>query len=48
MFVSSKYEETSCIYIDEILTNAGHNQFSKDDILNAELDMLQSVGFLVH
>jgi hypothetical protein len=48
IFVSSKYEETSCIYIEEILVNAGHNQFNKKDILNAELDMLLSVEFNIH
>ena len=47
IFVSSKYEETSCIYIEEILVNAGHNQFNKEDILNAELDMLHTVSFTI-
>ena len=47
LFISSKYEETHGIFMEEIPKNAGHNQFQKCEILEMEIEILRTVDFKI-
>ena len=47
ILISSKLEDIIPIYMKEIVTDAGHEKFTKDDILETERIILQTLEFKV-
>lgn len=47
IFIASKFEDINFIKIDQLMTDAGHNTFTKDQILQREIDILKSLSFKI-
>lgn len=43
IFMSSKVEDPNPIHLEEILKNAGFGAFNREMILNAEIEILQTI-----
>ncbi|CDW72840.1 UNKNOWN [Stylonychia lemnae] len=48
IFLSSKYEDVHPISMEQILFEAAHGKFDKQDIIERELDVLQTLDFKLH
>ena len=45
MFVASKYEDITPLFMQTLLTRIGHNRFSQSDVLSLEKDILRTLRF---
>eukprot|EP00347_Sterkiella_histriomuscorum_P010606 403375625 len=47
IYIASKIDNSDHIYIEDLIEQAGHNKFSKKDIINKEIDILQTLQFKI-
>ncbi len=47
MFIASKYEDITPIYMKTLVSKIGHNKFSRDTFETKEIQMLQTLSFKV-
>lgn len=48
IFIASKQEDVIPIQINQILIDAAHGKYEHSQILETELDILQTLGFKIH
>lgn len=45
MFIASKFEDITPLFMPTIVTRIGHNRFAREDILRYEKEILATLGF---